>query len=892
MMTSADIRQTFLNFFASKGHHVATPASLLIQGDPTLLFTNAGMNQFKDLFLGNSPVQYARIADSQPCLRVSGKHNDLEDVGKDTYHHTLFEMLGNWSFGDYFKEEAIAWAWELMTGPYGLDPERLYVTYFGGDEGDGLGADADARRYWTKWIDERRILPGSKKDNFWEMGETGPCGPCSEMHIDLRSDEERQKIDGASLVNQDHPQVIELWNLVFMEFQRMADGKLQALPAKHVDTGMGFERICRAVAMASSNYDTDVFRPLIKAIEQRCGKAYNAGDEQVDVAMRVMADHLRAVALIIADGQLPSNAKAGYVCRRILRRAIRYGYTYLGLGEPTMHTLIPVLVDQLGEVLPQLKREQTLIEQTLLAEESNFLRTLAKGLLRIDLWISESGPSSGGVMDGDTAFELLDTYGFPADLTALVLSEKGYSMDQPGFEKAMTVQRERSRVATKSSAGDWVWADWAAGDLSLNGRFVGYDQSSCSTRIVRWRTVQGPEGEQSQLVLETTPFYAESGGQVGDRGELVGEDGVKVQVLDVVKENNLWIHRVEHVPQDPEQNFLATVHPSWRQGVSSHHSATHLLHSALRMRLGDHVQQKGSLVANDQLRFDFAQPSKISQDDLKAIELEVNRAVSMAWPLVEERELPMTEAVNRGATALFGEKYGDKVRVISFGGNYSMELCGGTHVRNSAEIGWFKIITETAVASGIRRIEAVCGTAAMQWVDAQLHSLHEAHEILKHPADLPAQLRKTVHELSQMRKKLEQWNQQQMDQWIEQWGKAWEYPNNGLQLLVQTCEPTQAEALKVMANRLRTASPKACVVLGAVVEDKTYMACALGDELAQKWNAGKLVRELIEPLGGQGGGQAHLAMAGAPTTNLPPQEATRRLQEAMRQAHQHLAHVI
>ncbi|MFM8838772.1 MAG: alanine--tRNA ligase-related protein, partial [Bacteroidota bacterium] len=388
-MTSADIRQTFLNFFASKGHHVATPASLLIQGDPTLLFTNAGMNQFKDLFLGNSPVQYARIADSQPCLRVSGKHNDLEDVGKDTYHHTLFEMLGNWSFGDYFKEEAIAWAWELMTGPYGLDPERLYVTYFGGDEGDGLGADADARRCWTKWIDERRILPGSKKDNFWEMGETGPCGPCSEMHIDLRSDEERQKIDGASLVNQDHPQVIELWNLVFMEFQRMADGKLQALPAKHVDTGMGFERICRAVAMASSNYDTDVFRPLINAIEQRCGKAYNAGDEQVDVAMRVMADHLRAVALIIADGQLPSNAKAGYVCRRILRRAIRYGYTYLGLGEPTMHTLIPVLVEQLGEVLPQLKREQTLIEQTLLAEESNFLRTLAKGLLRIDLWVSE-----------------------------------------------------------------------------------------------------------------------------------------------------------------------------------------------------------------------------------------------------------------------------------------------------------------------------------------------------------------------------------------------------------------------------------------------------------------------------------------------------------------------
>jgi alanyl-tRNA synthetase len=887
-MKAADIRQTFLKFFESKGHRLAASASLLIQGDPTLLFTNAGMNQFKDFFLGNSPVRYPRIANSQPCLRVSGKHNDLEDVGKDTYHHTLFEMLGNWSFGDYFKEEAIAWAWELMTGPYGLDPERLYVTYFEGDAGDGLGADEDARRFWAQWIDGERILPGSRKNNFWEMGETGPCGPCSEMHIDLRSQEERQRVDGATLVNQDHPQVIELWNLVFMEFQRMANGRLQALPARHVDTGMGFERLCRSVVMASSNYDTDVFAPLIKAIEERSGKSYNNGDEQVDVAMRVMADHLRAVALIIADGQLPSNAKAGYVCRRILRRAIRYGYTYLGLEQPSMHLLVSVLVDQIGDVLPQLRREQVLIEQTLMAEESNFLRTLAKGLLRIEQWVSEKGPAAQGVMDGETAFELLDTYGFPADLTALVLSEKGYRMDHPGFEKAMAIQRERSRVATKSSTGDWAWADWTAGDTALNGRFVGYDLSSCTTRIVRWRTVLATEGEQVQLVLETTPFYAESGGQVGDQGELVGEDGARVRVLGVTKENNLWIHRVDRLPYPTEQEFVASVNPQWRHGVSAHHSATHLLHSALRMTLGNHVQQKGSLVARDQLRFDFAQPSRITREELQAIEREVNRAVAMAWPLVEERDLSIDQALANGATALFGEKYGDKVRVISFGGSYSMELCGGTHVVNSAEIGWFKIISESAIASGIRRIEAVCGPSAMQWVDNQLGLLEQAHEILKHPADLAAQLRKTVDELSQLRKKLEQSNQQQYDQWVQLWNQSWVPCGNGIQLLVKTCEPPQAESLKTMANRLRSSTPMACVVLGAVVEDKTYLACALGEKLAQTWNAVNLVRHFIEPLGGQGGGQAHLAMAGAPNISPASGQAQSRLHLAIQQAEQYL----
>jgi alanyl-tRNA synthetase len=551
---------------------------------------------------------------------------------------------------------------------------------------------------------------------------------------------------------------------------------------------------------------------------------------------------------------------------------------------PTIHTLIPVLTDQLGEVLPQLKREQALIEQTIMAEESNFLRTLSKGLLKIEHWIAENDPSEGGVMDGDTAFELLDTYGFPPDLTALVLSEKGYRMDQLGFENAMAVQRERSRIATKSSAGDWFWASWTADDVGINGNFVGYDQNSCSTRIIRCRTIQSTEGEQSQVVLETTPFYAESGGQVGDQGVLVGADGHRIQVLNVTKENNLWIHWVDSLPQDLEQYFEASVNLQWRNGVSAHHSATHLLHSALRLRLGDHVQQKGSLVTIDQLRFDFSQPTKIGHDDLKAIEREVNQAVAMAWPLVEERDLSMIDAVNSGATALFGEKYGDKVRVISFGGSYSKELCGGTHVRNSAQIGWFKIITETAIASGIRRIEAVCGPAAMQWVDTQLSTLQEAHEILKNPADLPAQLRKTVAELGLVRKKLEQWNQLQMEQWMQQWSAAWEIRANGIQLLVQMCEPSQSEALKVMANRLRASSPMSCVVLGAVVEDKTYLACALGDQLAKVWNAGKLVRDFIEPLGGQGGGQAHLAMAGAPNSNLQAQQATQRLQAAIQKA--------
>ncbi len=861
---AAEIRQTFLDFFQSKGHQIVQPASLVVKGDPTLLFTNAGMNQFKDLFLGNRVPTHVRVADSQPCLRVSGKHNDLEDVGKDTYHHTLFEMLGNWSFGDYFKEDAIAWAWELLTEVYGLDASRLYVTYFGGDQGEQLKADTEARDYWVKWVASDRILPGSKKDNFWEMGETGPCGPCSEIHVDLRSDQERAQTDARDLINKDHPQVIELWNLVFMEFQRMADGSLQSLPAKHVDTGMGFERLCRAVALGESNYDTDVFVPLIRRIEALSGRSYHES-EAVAVAMRVVSDHIRAVSLIIADGQLPSNAKAGYVCRRILRRAIRYGYTYLGWSEPTLYRLLPALVKDLGQVLPQLVREQNLIEQTLESEEASFLRTLAKGLLRIEDWMNGQRAGSGSSMDGNTAFELFDTYGFPPDLTALVLSEKGFGMDHAGFERAMRVQKERSRAATRLSSGDWEWLSWTAGDTGLLTRFVGYDRLETESRIIRYRSVQQGEQSQIQLVLETTPFYAASGGQVGDTGTLVGEDGEELQVWEVFKENQLWIHAVDRLPRTLDQEFTAAVHANRRQEVSAHHSATHLLHTALRQTLGPHVQQKGSLVAPSQLRFDFSHHNKLTEEEWAAVEKEVNAAIAGALPLVEQRELPLETALQQGATALFGEKYGDKVRVISYGGTYSMELCGGTHVANTAQIGWFKLTSETAIAAGIRRIEAVCGPAAMNWIDQRLSLLGEVQVLLKNPVDLKAQLRKTLDELSQARKKLDGWYQQQYEGWLQAWQSEYSEAGEGpWKLSVKAVEVPQPEALKMLATRLRNAESQALALLGTLVDGRIHVALGLGDAWKGKAHAGEWIKHLVQPLGGQGGGQPNLAMGSFP----------------------------
>ena len=882
-MKAGEVRQVFLDFFASKGHHIAQPSSLIVQGDPTLLFTNAGMNPFKDLFLGNRTPDFRRVADTQPCLRVSGKHNDLEDVGKDTYHHTLFEMLGNWSFGDYFKEEAIAWAWELLTGPYGLSKDRLYVTYFEGDATEGLEADHQAKNFWKQWIAEDRILPGNKKDNFWEMGDTGPCGPCSEIHMDLRSEEERKVLDARELVNRDHPQVIELWNLVFMEFQRMADGRLQALPARHVDTGMGFERLCRAVAGASSNYDTDVFIPLIRQIEACSGHRYGSGNEAVDIAMRVVADHMRAVCLVIADGQLPSNAKAGYVCRRILRRAIRYGYTYLGFEEPTLHRLVDTVVASLGDVLPQLIREKALITQTLQAEETNFLRTLAKGLQRMDLWMSaHSSPNvvpQGIQMDGETAFELFDTYGFPPDLIALVLTEKGFGMDQAGFEKAMQVQRERSRSATRLVAGDWEWMEWTDGDTALESQFVGYDLLECSSRLLRQRLVRSGEAEQAQVVLEVTPFYAESGGQIGDTGRLIGEDGEVLEVLDVFKENHVWIHQVNQLPSHPEQSFRAVVDAQRRQNTSAHHSATHILHTALRHHLGQHVQQKGSLVSPHQLRFDFAHTGRVTEQQMQAIVEEVNDAVRKAMPLVESRNVPISEAMEKGATALFGEKYGDSVRVVSFGGTYSMELCGGTHVEHTGRIGFFRVVSESAVASGIRRIEAVCGTYAEAWVEERLQLLEQIKGLFKNPVDLLAQAGKSLEELGQLRKKMDELDQKKADSLVQEALKAFETQGGGFPVLVQVCDVRKSDSLKSMATKLRAHDPQAVVLLGALVEDRFYVCLALGEDASKTNNAGQILRVLLASMGGQGGGQPHLAMGSATLSpfSVPPTVESLRL---------------
>jgi alanyl-tRNA synthetase len=882
-MKAEEVRQVFLDFFASKGHHIAQPSSLIVQGDPTLLFTNAGMNPFKDLFLGNRTPDFRRVADTQPCLRVSGKHNDLEDVGKDTYHHTLFEMLGNWSFGDYFKEEAIAWAWELLTGPYGLPKDRLYVTYFEGDASEDLEADHQARSYWKQWIAEDRILPGNKKDNFWEMGDTGPCGPCSEIHMDLRSEEERKGQDARELVNKDHPQVIELWNLVFMEYQRMADGRLQTLPARHVDTGMGFERLCRAVAGASSNYDTDVFTPLLRQIEAFSGHRYGIGNEAVDIAMRVVADHLRAVCLVIADGQLPSNAKAGYVCRRILRRAIRYGYTYLGFEEPTLHRLVDTVVDGLGAVLPQLVREKNLIVQTLQAEEANFLRTLAKGLQRMDQWMSAQSSShiapQGTLMDGETAFELFDTYGFPPDLIALVLTEKGFGMDQAGFEKAMQVQKDRSRSATRLVAGDWQWMEWTEGDTALESQFVGYDQLECTSRLLRQRLVRSGEAEHAQVVLEITPFYAESGGQVGDTGRLVGEDGEVLDVLDVFKENHVWIHRVNRLPLHPEQLFQAVVDVQRRQSTSAHHSATHLLHTALHHHLGQHVQQKGSLVSPHQLRFDFAHTGRVTDQQMQAIVFEVNEAVRRALPLEESRKVPIREALDQGATALFGEKYGDSVRVISFGGTYSMELCGGTHVEHTGRIGFFRVVSESAVASGIRRIEAVCGTYAEAWVEERLHLLEQIKGLYKNPVDLLSQVGKSLDELVQLRKKMDEWDQKKTDALVQEAFKSFETMDQGFPVLVQVCDVSKSESLKAMAIKLRAHDPEARILLGAVVEDRFFACLALGDAASKRHNAGQILRGMLTTMGGQGGGQPHLAMGSAtwPPASHPPTAESLRL---------------
>ena len=745
-MTSQDIRKTFLEFFKSKKHSIVTSAPMVIKDDPTLMFTNAGMNQFKEFFLGNGDPKSSRVTDTQKCLRVSGKHNDLEEVGIDTYHHTMFEMLGNWSFGDYFKEEAIAWAWELLTEVYKVNKDNLYVTIFEGDASEGLERDTEAYDFWKNHISEERILNGNKKDNFWEMGAQGPCGPCSEIHVDLRSKEEKDKVSGAELVNEDHPQVVEIWNLVFMQFNRKADGSLEKLPAQHVDTGMGFERLCMVLQDKTSNYDTDAFTPLIKEIETITATTYGSS-EKTDIAIRVISDHVRAVAFSIADGQLPSNTGAGYVIRRILRRGIRYGFTFLNTKEPFIYKLVKTLTKQMGDAYPELVKQENLIYNVIKEEESSFLRTLDQGLVLLDNIIEKSKSKE---ISGKKAFELYDTYGFPIDLTSLILRERGFSLNEAEFDAELKKQRDRSREATKTETGDWVTLIDDA-----EQEFIGYDHLEAQVKLTRYRKVENKkDGEMYQLVFNLTPFYAEGGGQVGDKGYLESPDGDVVYIVDTKKENNLVVHFTKNLPKHPEATFKAVVDSKQRMRSASNHTATHLLHQALRSVLGTHVEQKGSMVHSGNLRFDFSHFSKVSAEELTQVEDFVNARIREQLPLEEQRNIPHQKALDEGAIALFGEKYGDAVRTIRFG--KSMELCGGTHVNNTSEIRHFKIISEGAVASGIRRIEAISNDAVDTYYAKQNQILEDVKSILKNPQDTVKAVSSLQEENSELKKQVEQ----------------------------------------------------------------------------------------------------------------------------------------
>ena len=745
-MTAKEIRKTFTDFFASKGHVIVPSAPMVVKNDPTLMFTNAGMNQFKDIFLGNAPAAARRVADSQKCLRVSGKHNDLEEVGHDTYHHTMFEMLGNWSFGDYFKQEAIDWAWELLTEVYKLPKDRLYATVFEGYEPDGLGADDEARGYWRKYLPEERIIAGDKHDNFWEMGDTGPCGPCSEIHIDLRDDDERAAVPGEQMVNKGHHLVIEIWNLVFMQYNRKANGSLESLPAKHVDTGMGLERLCMAIQGKKSNYDTDVFTGMIGAISRLSGIPYEP-DTQVGVAMRVIADHIRAISFSITDGQLPGNVKAGYVIRRILRRAVRYGYTFLGLKEPFLCRLVPQLIADMGEAYPELVAQQKLVERVIREEEEAFLRTLDKGIRLMDSMMEKSRETR--VIAGTDAFTLYDTFGFPIDLTELIAAENGLQVDMEGFNVELGKQKERARNATAVENGDWVEVH-----PFVNCEFTGYDTLSCEAQLMKYRTVKAKNKELIQLVFDRTPFYGEMGGEIGDTGTATAATGESVRILNTVKENNLTIHIAERVPTDVLAVFTLAVDAERRQKVANNHTCTHLLHQALREILGTHVEQKGSFVGDQYFRFDFSHFEKLDDDTIDAVERRVNALIRQNFPLCEKRDATMEEARREGAMALFGEKYGDRVRVVRFGD--SVELCGGCHTKATGTIGFFKITGESAVAAGIRRIEAVTGLEAEMVVDGMENALRAAKAFFNNVPDLAGAIRKMILENDDYKKKMEE----------------------------------------------------------------------------------------------------------------------------------------
>ena len=846
MMTSNEIRKAFLDFFESKQHHVVPSAPMVIKNDPTLMFTNAGMNQFKDIFLGNQTPQWPRATDSQKCLRVSGKHNDLEEVGHDTYHHTMFEMLGNWSFGDYFKKEAIAYGWEFLTEVMKINKDWLYVTVFGGDEKEGLAMDTEAYDFWKAHISEDRILKGSKKDNFWEMGDQGPCGPCSEIHVDIRPDAEKAQVPGRELVNKDNPQVIEIWNLVFMQYNRKADGSLESLKAKHIDTGMGFERLCMVMQGKRSNYDTDVFQPLIQELAAKAGKQYGH-DEQTDIALRVCADHLRAVSFSIADGQLPSNVKAGYVIRRILRRAVRYGYTFLGFSDPFMNTLVPTLVAQMGHQFPELQKQQELIQRIILEEEQAFLRTLAGGIKRFNDYIAKGGDKC---VDGAFAFELFDTYGFPIDLTQLMASEQGWTVDMEGFNRGLAEQKERSRGAAKVESDDWQ--ELIPG---VEQEFIGYDMLESDVHVTRYRHVKAKEREFFQLVFDRTPFYGESGGQAGDTGTITCGNKTIV-ITDTKKENGLTVHLVNELPNDLGATFHAAVDAAKRQATACNHSATHLMHFALRQVLGEHVEQKGSSVDAGRLRFDFSHFAKLSHEEIRDVEHRVGEMIRQCLPLEEHRQMPIAEAQKLGAMALFGEKYGDKVRVVKYGP--SVEFCGGTHVKNTGMIGSFRIVSEGAVAAGMRRIEAVTAHAATDFADRQQDQLATIADCLKGGKDPIVAIQKLQEDNASLKAEIETLMKEKAA------GMA---RNIAAQLdanpvLVQRMD-SDVNILKDAIMALRDGRPDMAVVLGSVTGGKPALLVVLGQNRVDAGlNAGQMVRTLGKEIQGGGGGQAHFATAG------------------------------
>jgi len=855
-MNQNQIRQTFLDFFQSKNHQIVPSAPMVIKNDPTLMFTNAGMNQFKDVFLGHSLANFPRVADTQKCLRVSGKHNDLEEVGVDTYHHTMFEMLGNWSFGNYFKKEAIDWAWELLALIYKIPQENLYVTVFEGSKEDKLNFDQEAFNCWKKYLPENRIINGSKKDNFWEMGDTGPCGPCSEIHVDIRSAEEKLKIDGKLLVNQGHPQVIEIWNLVFMEFNRVADGSLKKLPAQHVDTGMGFERLCMVLQGKQSNYDTDVFQPLIKFIAQTSNKKYGEY-ESTTIAMRVMADHIRTIAFAIADGQLPSNNKAGYVIRRILRRAVRYAYTFLGFNEPFLYQLVAILVAEMGHTFPELKTEQHLIERVIKEEEASFLRTLGNGIEKLEQYISSL---KGSIIEGVFAFELFDTYGFPIDLTQLMAKEKNLTVDMLNFNTCMEQQKTRSRADSTTNASDWIEIK---NTNSLN--FVGYETLCTKTNIIKYRKVKIKEQEQFQIVLDTTPFYAESGGQVGDTGTLTNETE-QINILATKKENNLTIHLSDKLPSNITSEFTAQVNATQRHLIENNHSATHLLHAALREVLGTHVEQKGSLVNMEYLRFDFSHYEAINTVQKKEIETLVNNKIR-ANIQAEISNMPLELAKKTGAMALFGEKYGDTVRVVKFG--QSVELCGGTHTSQTGNIGLLVISSETAIAAGVRRIEARTATHALQFIQEQYITPIENVKTLlkKNSKDIPPAIQLLLDENQQLKKQIAELHQQQASILkTELLNKI--NTTNGINFIIEKVELNSAEAIKNIVFELKNKVPNLFILLAFQIQEKAFISLLISENLAKEktWNANTIIRELAQEIEGGGGGQAFYATAGG--TNI------------------------